>query len=144
MLFEIGKFWKTGLKRGKMGRKGGVKEKFSIWRFRLKKVKKHTFLRQPWAASPQHCQCVFRKLRKSCKDRASRTQWPSGPAVARATPIADFALGVHVKPLTDAFIVLIPACFLRQSRPERATEYSTRPGVTLRSPPSVLCRPFRA
>ena len=28
-LFEIGKFWKTGLKAGKMGGKVGMKEKFS-------------------------------------------------------------------------------------------------------------------
>ena len=28
-----------------MGRKGGVKEKFSFWHFRGEKVKKHTFLR---------------------------------------------------------------------------------------------------
>ena len=44
-LFEISKVYKTGLKGGKMGGKSGVKEKFSICRFRLKKVKKHTFLR---------------------------------------------------------------------------------------------------
>ena len=29
-LFEIGEFSKTGLKGGEMGKKGGVKEKFSI------------------------------------------------------------------------------------------------------------------
>ena len=34
-----------GLKGGKMGGKGGVKEKFSFCRFRLKKVKKVSFLR---------------------------------------------------------------------------------------------------
>ena len=44
-LFEIGEFSKTGLKGGKMGGKGGVKEKFSFCRFRLKKVKKVGFLR---------------------------------------------------------------------------------------------------
>ena len=42
-----------------MGEKGGVKEKFSFCRFRLKKVKKHTFLRM--AATPQDCQDIFRK-----------------------------------------------------------------------------------
>ena len=44
-LFEIVEFSKTGLKGGKMGEKGGVKEKFSFCRFRLKKVKKVSFLR---------------------------------------------------------------------------------------------------
>ena len=42
-----------------MGRKGGVKEKFSFCRFRLKKVKKVGFLRM--AATPQDCQDIFRK-----------------------------------------------------------------------------------
>ena len=31
---------------------------------------------------------------QSCKDRASQTQWPNGPAVARATPTAAFALAL--------------------------------------------------
>ena len=39
-LFEIGKFWKTGLKRGKIDGKGGVEEKFSIWHFRGGKSEK--------------------------------------------------------------------------------------------------------
>ena len=39
-LFEIGEFSKTGLKGEKMGGKGGVKEKFSFCRFRLKKIEK--------------------------------------------------------------------------------------------------------
>ena len=44
-LFEIGEFSKTGLKGENMGGKGGVKEKFSFCRFRLKKVKKVDKLR---------------------------------------------------------------------------------------------------
>ena len=42
-----------------MGKKGGEKEKFSICRFRLKKVKKVGKLRM--AATPQDCQDIFRK-----------------------------------------------------------------------------------
>ena len=50
-LFEIDKFYKTGLKGGKIGGKGGMKENFHLGAFAVKKVKKVGLLRMGGCAA---------------------------------------------------------------------------------------------
>ena len=76
-----------------MGERGGVEEKFSIWHFRLKKVKKHTFLRI--AAMPQKCQTIFRKIHNW--GRASRVKEQSDWQSSKSARIAD-AMPWHCAP----------------------------------------------
>ena len=71
-LFEIDDGLQNGQKWGKKAVKSGEKKNFHFGDLDVKKWENHPFLRQPWAASPQHCQCVVRKLGNSCKGRSSR------------------------------------------------------------------------
>ena len=77
------------MKRCFAGERGGSAAALPVWFYREDaKGKRGSFRpRQTDRASceadvmPEGCFAIFRKLRKSCKGRASRTQWPDGPAM---------------------------------------------------------------
>ena len=71
-----------------MSEKGGVKEKFSIWHFRLKKVKKHTFLRM---VDKKICDAGARHMPTQESGYAAELPvcFPQAPQILQRTLIAD-------------------------------------------------------
>ena len=91
-LFEICECEQMGRNTAQNALKHGEKEKFSFWHFCGEKSEKVTKLRSGYAAGlPGGCFAVSASS-AILQSRASRTQWPNGPAMARATPTTAFAL----------------------------------------------------
>ena len=103
-----------------MGERGGVEEKFSIWHFRLKKVKKHTFLRI--AAMPQKCQTIFRKIHNW--GRASRVKEQSDWQSSKSARIAD-AMPWHYTPIKCRAPIANDQFLLHNAPPSKDSQQAT-------------------
>ena len=130
----------------------------------MKKVKKHTFLRMGGYAAALPGRCYVDSASSAIlQSRASRTQWPNGPAmptlrlalleVARATPTDNFALLAlkgrqstdgGERSVTPGHVPPPSPCPLPRDAREGVLLICRKSGAARCLPPSVICRPFRA